>query len=97
MAIFNIIPTKKQIFKVIFFLKGWPINSEKRRSVNRLLLDTLHPGIGLGLRNARFCTLNLKIARNFNRECAIFTSFINFLIKAHIPLKNEFALGAQPK
>ena len=34
----------------------------------------------LGPRDARFCTLNLIIAHNFNRECAIFASIISYLV-----------------
>ena len=38
------------------------------------------PGIGLGPHDARFCTLNYKIAHNFNGECAIFASKVVYLI-----------------
>ena len=35
-----------------------------------------YTGIGLGPRDARFYTLNPRIAHNLNRECAIFASII---------------------
>ena len=37
-------------------------------------------GIGLGPRDARFCTLNYKIAHNFTGQCVIFASKIVYLV-----------------
>ena len=39
-----------------------------------------YAGIGLEPRDARFCILNLKIAHNSNRKCAIYASIVHFVI-----------------
>ena len=44
------------------------------------LSSYLSPGIGLGPRDARFHTLDLKIAHSSNWECAIFASNILYLV-----------------
>ena len=50
-----------------------------RLTVCFVSLETVS-GIGLGPRDVRFCTLQYKIAHNFNGECAIFASKIMYLV-----------------